>query len=150
MSALTKWVDPLWTNGSWKPSIVEDFFGKDFDNYFNGMFKGVSIPSVNISQTADSFEIELAAPGLKKEDFKVNVEDDVLTISSEQEQEIEDKKKKYTRREYSFSSFSRSFVLPKGINAEAVKAEYTEGVLKIKLPKVEVTPKKKAKEISIS
>jgi HSP20 family protein len=149
MSALTKWVDPLWTNG-WKPSIVEDFFGKDFDNYFNGMFRGMSIPSVNISQTADSFEIELAAPGLKKEDFKINVEDDVLTISSEKEEEKEEKKKKYTRREYSFSSFSRSFVLPKDINAEGVKAEYTEGVLKVKLPKVEVTPKKKAKEIAIS
>jgi HSP20 family protein len=155
MSTLTRWMAPELTNGSsWMPSfssVVENFFGRDFDSMLDSAWKGTVVPAVNISQTKDSYNVEVAAPGMKKEDFKVEVENDVLTISAENKEEKEEKSKKYTRREYSYTSFSRSFVLPEGVKSEAVKATYKDGVLSIALPKTEVgKTKATAKQITIS
>jgi HSP20 family protein len=155
MSTLAKWVAPELTNGStWMPSfssMVENFFGRDFDSMLDTAWKGTVIPAVNISQTKDAYNVEVAAPGMKREDFKVEVENDVMTISAERKEEKEEKSKKYTRREYSYNAFSRSFVLPEGVKSDDVKATYKDGVLSIALPKTEVEKKKATtKQIAIS
>jgi HSP20 family protein len=92
-------------------------------------------PAVNIQEDDKQFIIEMAAPGLKKEDFKINLEDHVLTISKEAEEKKEEAKENYTRKEFVYSSFSRSFRLPKTILENKIKADYQDGVLNIGLPK---------------
>jgi HSP20 family protein len=131
-------------------SMVENFFGRDFDSILDSAWKGTVIPAVNISQTKDAYKVEVAVPGMKREDFKVEVENDVMTISAESQEEKEDKGKKYTRREYSYNAFSRSFVLPEGVKSDDLKATYKDGVLSIALPKTEVDKKRAvAKQIVI-
>ncbi|HRI21562.1 MAG TPA: Hsp20/alpha crystallin family protein [Panacibacter sp.] len=113
-----------------------------------GKETGLNIPPVNIHETGDAFHLELLAPGLKKEDFKVNLEKGMLTISYEQKSEVENKDYKTHRREFNFTSFKRSFNVDDKINADSIVAKYDNGILKLLLPKkeeVKVTPK----EISI-
>jgi HSP20 family protein len=93
------------------------------------------IPAVNVLEKDKEFEIELAAPGLEKKDFNITVDNGVLTISCEKETEKEDKDKNYTRREYSYTNFSRSFTLPDNVNADKVNARYENGILRLTLPK---------------
>lgn len=118
---------------------VNDFFNDDLSMRFNH-----ATPSVNVVETNDSFKIEVAAPGLAKEDFKVNIEKDTLTVSAEKkventvENENEAKTEKYLRKEFGYSTFQRSFTLPENVQTEAVKATYENGVLLITLPKAEV------------
>ncbi|MNL53906.1 Acid shock protein [compost metagenome] len=103
---------------------------------------------VNIHETADGYHLELNAPGRNKEDFKVNVENGLLTISYEKKETTEDKTYKTIRREFNFRSFKRSFNLDEKINADAIQARYENGVLKVFLPKKEEV-KLSPKEISI-
>lgn len=115
-------------------SWVEDFFGDM--KLFPG--DGVSlVPAVNIRETDAQFVVEMAVPGMKKEDFDVQIKDGMLLISSEHKEEKEEKKDNFTRKEFNFSSFSRSFRLPENIRPEAIKATYKEGLLLIELPKLE-------------
>jgi HSP20 family protein len=140
------------------PSLVSDFFRTPFMR--SGLFDvdmdllparlGGTVPSANISETEKEFFIKLAAPGLLKKDFKIEVENDMLTISAEKEEEKNEKEKGHNKREYSFNSFSRSFTLPENCKAEKIDAKYDDGVLKIHVPKKEVTPQKPKKEIVIS
>ncbi|MFM9056542.1 MAG: Hsp20/alpha crystallin family protein [Bacteroidota bacterium] len=118
-----------------------DFFGRDFIE---------TIPSANISENAEHYTVELAAPGLKKEDFKINVEEDMITISSEKEHESKTEKKDYSRREYNYTSFYRTFGLPEGVDQDKIKAKYADGVLRIELPKRSPAPIQQGKSISIS
>lgn len=117
-----------------------------FDRSF---FKGLDLPAVNIKDNTDHFAIELAAPGFKKEDLKVRVKDGVLTISSEKKAESEEEKKGYTRKEWSHTSFSRSFMLPDNTDADGLKAKFDDGVLKLTLKKTKTEPESKAMEIKI-
>jgi len=94
-------------------------------------------PAVNVKETDASFEVALAVPGLTKEDFKLAVEDDRLTISAKQETQSEDSNERFTRKEFNFQSFERSFLLPDNVNSEAISASYENGILKVELPKVE-------------
>lgn len=94
-------------------------------------------PAVNVKETEASFEVALAVPGLTKEDFKLAVEDDRLTISAKQETQSEDSNERFTRKEFNFQSFERSFLLPDNVNSEAISASYENGILKVELPKVE-------------
>jgi HSP20 family protein len=152
MAALTKWEEPKWANGWMMPTfsnLVENFFGRDFDNFFDIAAKGTTLPAVNISQTEEAYKLEVAAPGMKKDDFKVAVEGDVLNISAESSEEKEKKTKNYTRREYAYHSFSRSFVLPEGVKRDNIEAAYTDGVLKVNVPKVEA-PKKEVEKKQIA
>lgn len=129
-------------------SFLSDFF--DNDRFFDGdWLKKQSIPAVNVKETDKNFEIEVAAPGMSKKDFKITAENGMLNISSEKEEEKEQKEKNYTRREFSYSSFSRSFALPENTNEEDIKASYEDGVLKLEVAKkVLVQPKaKKAIEV---
>ncbi len=112
-------------------SWMDDFFP---DNGFKTM-KGVSMPAVNVSETKSAFKLKVAAPGFKKEDFKLEVQNGMLMISGETKEEKEEKDEQYTRQEYSFSSFSRSFTLPENVKGDDIAAEYKDGVLKITLPK---------------
>lgn len=124
--------------------MMEDIFESDL---FRFPATDVSLPPVNISRSDDAYDIEMAVPGFGKEDLKVSVEDGILKISGEHKAEQEKKEKNYTRREFSFSSFERSFRLPEDCNAENVEAKYENGVLHVRVPiKVAV---KKVHEISV-
>ena len=127
------------------PSVMEEFFKPDFMGGIQG-FSNTSVPAVNIKETETEFKIELASPGLKKEDFKIEVDENVLSISSERKKELEEQSVngKYTRKEFSFSSFKRSFTLPETVNEEDITANYEDGVLHLTLPKrEEALPKPK-------
>ncbi len=119
-----------------------DFFN-DFlaekENTFHTPKKNV--PSVNILEQEKSFNIELAAPGLKKEDFQLKLDNEVLTISVEQNEEKEAVEKKYTRKEFCYTCFNRSFTIPENVDVENITATYEAGVLNINLPKKEEQPK---------
>jgi HSP20 family protein len=142
------------TNGHKKADPwLRDFF--DVENIFTGNWNnnfGKTFPSVNISEDDQSFSVDVVAPGFKKEDFKVNVEDDVLTISAEtetQDRDEEDNKREYSRREYSYNSFTRSFRLPENAKDNEVSAVYKDGILELNIPKTE-NPAKEKKQIRIS
>ncbi|HWC52492.1 MAG TPA: Hsp20/alpha crystallin family protein [Chitinophagaceae bacterium] len=125
------------------PSVFEDFF-KPWNEWFdNGSFltRTMKMPAVNVTDNKDNYLVSLAAPGLKKSDFKIDVDGNMLTISSEKEENKEEKEAKFTRKEYSYSSFSRSFTLPDEVNREKIDAVYEDGVLKLTLPKTEVSKK---------
>lgn len=116
-------------------------FNDVFDSIFNDTFFSdrmmAKVPAANISESADHFHVELAAPGLKKEDFKLKLERDVLSISVEQVQEGQNQERNYAKREYSYSSFVRSFTLPETADQNGIEAKYTDGVLCIDIPKRE-------------
>ncbi|MFM9911683.1 MAG: Hsp20/alpha crystallin family protein [Chitinophagaceae bacterium] len=133
------------------PSVFDDFF-KPWNEWFdNGglMGKTMNLPAVNITEHKSQYIVSLAAPGLKKSDFNINVDGNMLTISSEKEENKEDKEKKFTRKEYNYSSFSRSFTLPEEINKEKIEATYDDGVLKISLPRKEEEKKSSAKQVAV-
>ncbi len=128
-----------------------DFFNADnfFDNNWLRNFDK-EFPAVNIAENEQNYSLEVIVPGFKKEDFQVKVDDDILTISAETKSENneEDKKKEYTRREYNFRSFTRSFRLPDNVKDDDINASYKDGVLHLSLPKSE-TQVKATKQISI-
>lgn len=135
------------------PALFSSFF--ESEPFFNSDWVGSKllarhIPSANISETNGEFNIELAAPGMSKDDFHVTCENGVLTISAEKEEEKKKNEKNYTRREYNYSSFSRSFTLPDSVKADEVKAKYENGVLKLTVPKTEAAKKQSKKSIAIS
>lgn len=120
--------------------------------FFNtGVTTTTNVPAVNVIETAEGFRIDVAAPGFKKDDFKVNLHHTNLTISATQENKTEEKEgEKYTRREFSFASFQRTFTLPTSVNTETINASYTDGILTISLPKREEAKVKPARQIKIS
>ena len=126
-------------NNDWLPSVFDDIFRTDWLNEkSNASNIGMNVPAVNIRDNEDSFTVELAAPGKKKEDFNIELDNDVLTISSEQKQEsTSEEKGKFTRREFSYSSFTRSFTLPETADNDKIGANYENGVLTIEIPKRE-------------
>jgi HSP20 family protein len=134
---------------------------RSFDNFFDSFFNNnltdiigsdnnVSQPSVNVIETDDEYRIEVAAPGLGKEDFDVNIDDNSLTISAEVKNEETETTDKYTRREFNYSAFKRSFNLPDTVNAEQITAGYENGVLTLNLPKREEAKPQPARKIKIS
>lgn len=128
-------------------SLLSDFFETDklgFDDYFRKDW----MPAVNVKDGKDQYEIEVAAPGLKKEDFKIRVEHGILTISSEQKSEKETKEGEYTRREFNYQSFSRSFALPQDVKEEDIQASYADGILKLLVAKKQ-TVTAKGREIAV-
>lgn len=136
------------------PGLFDDFFSRDLFDWGNANFSnsGTTLPAVNVKETADSFEVEMAAPGMKKEDFKVELDNSVLTISSEKREDNEHKEgEKYSRREFSYQSFQRSFTLSKdAVDADNIHAKYENGVLHLTIPKREEVKQKPARLINIS
>jgi HSP20 family protein len=122
---------------NWLPSILEDIFeDKVIENRFKTM---KSLPAVNIEEKEESFHLELAAPGKTKNDFNIELDNDLLTISAETkvENKTEDKERNFTRKEFSYDSFKRSFTLPEAVDTSKIRASYTNGVLILDLPKRE-------------
>ena len=131
-------------------SLLEDFWNNDTlleDRFWNTR---VNLPAVNIIEKDDKFLIEMAAPGLRKEDFKINIENGILQIDSESQREVDEEKDNYTRKEFNYSSFSRSFTLPENASEENIAANYENGVLKLKLQKLKSETSHKKKQILIA
>jgi HSP20 family protein len=128
-------------------------FSHWFDTFAENEFvtDAVRTPAlVNTKETKENYKIEVAAPGYHKDNFKLEVEDHILTISAENTENKTDENEKWTRQEYHFASFKRSFTLPKTVDAEKIKAEYKDGILHVTLPKLEEGKAKGAIEIKIS
>jgi HSP20 family protein len=135
-------------------SMLDQFFNNDMFNWSNDNFSmgNTTLPAVNIRELDEEFVVEVAAPGMKRDDFKVEVDGDMLRISSERQEERkdEDKDSRYTRREFSYQSFMRSFNLPNTVEADKIKAKYTDGVLHLSIPKKEEARPKPSRVIKIS
>lgn len=133
------------------PSLVEDFFLRDMFDTANGNWRssGTTLPAINVGETNDAFVIEVAAPGMQREDFHVELDNNVLTISSHREEKQNGNF--YTRREFSYQSFQRSFALPENkIEGDKISAKYADGILNITVPKKEEAKVKPPKHIAIS
>ena len=129
--------------GELLPTVFEDFF-KPWNEWFdNGGLWGkvMKMPAVNVTDNKDNYLVSVAVPGMRKNDFKIEIEGNMLSISCEKEETKEEKEKKYTRKEYSYSSFSRSFTLPDDVKRQKIDATYEDGVLNVKLPKSEESKK---------
>ncbi|MDT7829783.1 Hsp20/alpha crystallin family protein [Pricia sp. S334] len=130
------------------PSLMNEIFKPD---WFGGMDSAAaSVPAVNIKENEKDFELELVVPGRKKSDFNIEVDKDVLSISSEVKKEDEVKEENYTRREFGFSSFKRAFTLPETIDGDKIEADYKDGILKFVLPKKEEALPKPKRMIELS
>ena len=135
---------PMW-------SLIDDIFSREWPSVFSQNFNtGMSLPMVNIKETADAYFVEMAVPGLKKSDFHIDLDNQVLSISTEIEEENERQEDNYTRMEFGYSSFKRTFTLPETIEDGKIEAKYDEGILSIELPKKEEAKQKPARNIKIS
>ncbi len=139
------------------PALFNDFFSDPFfggsmstfpSSFFSGA--GTRLPSANIEETDAEFLVELCVPGLKRDDIKIDLEEGVMTIKSEKQEEKKEGNNQMKRREFSFSSFSRSFSLPENVDEDKINARYEDGILKVSIPKKEISTKKPKKEIKIS
>jgi HSP20 family protein len=135
------------------PTMFDRFFENDLFDWSNRHFSttDTTLPSVNIKESPDEFEVELAAPGFVKSDFNIELNHDVLTISSEKNVEKETKEnQQFARREFSYQSFSRSFTLPNTVDSEKIMAKYENGILRLIIPKKEEAKPKPARQIAIA
>lgn len=139
-------------NENFTPTLFSDifdnsrFFGK---NWLEKEF-GQTFPAINIKESNKDFGLEFAAPGFKKEDFKVSVDNGVLNISAEKKEEKNEENSKFTRKEFSYNSFSRSFSLPENVDHEHIDAKYENGILHLSVPKKEESKNLPRKDIKIS
>jgi len=131
----------------WISDLLDEFFNTDIYNDLPQVTS--SVPAVNIKETDKAYVIELAAPGLKKDDFQIELDNNVLTISYKKEDEKEEKNETYTRREFYFTEFKRSFTLPETANLDKIDAKYKDGILEITIEKKEEAQVKPKKKISI-
>lgn len=129
------------------PSAWDDFF-KPWNDWFSNGFphlKPVTMPAVNITDSKDQYQLSVAAPGLKKGDFNIDVDGNMLTISCEKEENKEEKDSRHTRTEYNYQSFSRTFTIPEEVAKDKIEASYEDGILRVALPK-----KEEAKKLALS
>jgi HSP20 family protein len=138
---------PVWSN------FFNDFLNRDWYDWSNQNFSltNTTIPSVNIKENENEFDVEMAAPGMVKDDFKIEINNNVLTISSEKQTEnLSNEGQHVTRREFSYESFSRSFTLPAIVETDRITAKYENGILKVNIPKKEEAKPKPLKQIQVS
>lgn len=134
-------------------TAFDDLFSRPFEEFLRDTGGAMSRPAVNVLERDDHFAIEVAAPGLRKEDFTVNVDKEVLTISAERETSSGEENKengRYTRREFAYTSFRRSFTLPESVDTDHIAAAYENGVLTLRLPKREEAKAKPVRTIEIA
>jgi len=143
-------------NGSLLPAnprtLFDDFFSRELFNWGNNNYSSTlsTIPSVNIKENPQNFEVEVAAPGMEKQDFQITLEGNLLTISSSKKNQTEEKNDNYTRREFSYQAFQRSFELAKNVvDEDRIEAKYENGVLKLTIPKTEDAKKQAPRLIEI-
>ena len=135
------------------PSLFDRFFENDLFDWSNRNYSNTNttLPSVNIKESNDDFEVEVAAPGFNKNDFRIELNHDLLTVSSEKELDKETKEgQQFTLREFSYQSFSRSFTLPNSADSEKIGAKYENGILRILIPKKEEAKPRPARQIAIA
>ncbi len=135
------------------PSVLDEFFNKDVFNWGSTFANsGNNLPAVNIRENAENFLVEMAAPGMEKKDFKIELDGHTLSISSEKQNETEQSEgEAYKRKEFNYQSFYRTFHLPKNVvDSEKIKAEYVNGILKLEIPKREEAKQKPSRLIDIS
>lgn len=133
------------------PSVFDDLL-KPWNDWFEGRElwnRAASLPPVNITEEENQFMVTLAAPGMKRDDFKIDLNGNMLNICNETEEQKVEEEKTFTRKEYNYSGFSRSFTLPEGIDTEKIEAKYEDGILKITLPRTEESKMKVGKSIPI-
>ncbi len=129
-------------------AIFNDFFeGEIFPRKTNGM-RNSSLPAANIKEAENAYHVELAAPGMKKDDFKIELDENLLTIRTEKTEEHNEENERYTKREFNYTSFVRSFRLPEEVNQEEISASYENGILRLSIPKL-AEAKKNKREISV-
>ena len=126
-----------------------DLFNDFFENVVNSDIRKGSVPQVNIRETDTGYHLEMAAPGLNKEDFKISIENEVLTVSGEKKSETSEKSGKYSRKEFSYNSFMRSFTMPEVVDTEKIMAKYENGIMMVDLPKKEEAKPKTPREVQI-
>jgi|SRR5690554_1281785 len=132
------------------PSFLDEFFGGDIFNSPKSTTIGKSLPAINVKENDKNFLLEVAAPGMRKDNFKIELNNNILGIYGEKEEEDVEERKRYTRREFSYSTFKRTFTLPESIDVEKIVANYNDGVLSIEIPKKDEEEKSVLKTISIS
>lgn len=146
-------VTPAKRNGSFWPKMVSDLLGSvnlpEFDNRFYDWDQKFEIPSVNIKETEREFQVEVAAPGFEKKDFKIEFSDGVLTIQAEKEMKKEEDKEEIKRQEFSYASIKRSFSLPENAENEKIAAKYENGILLLQIPKIKQVAAPSKKEIKV-
>jgi HSP20 family protein len=136
---------PAWT------SFIDELFNEELSNVKNINFNnGMTAPKVNIKESVDAYTLEMAVPGFKKSDFIVDLENETLSVSAEIKNEEERKDDNYTRKEFSYASFKRTFVLPETVEEDKIEARYTDGILSLNIPKKEEAKPKPARTIEIS
>ena len=139
---------PTITRRSFRPFYVPSFFNDDFFPVLPNRTN--SVPAVNIREDEKSYALDLAVPGLDKKDLNIDINEDVLTISSESKNETEESKDGFKRKEFSYRAFTRSFYIPENVNREMIEANYKDGILSVNLPKQEEEKSKVTKKIEIS
>jgi HSP20 family protein len=139
---------PMITRSSYKPFLWSNIFDDDFFPVMQG--RNTSMPAVNIREDEKRFTIDLAVPGMDKKDLKIEINEDVITISSEHREEKEEKNNDFKRREFSYTSFCRNFYLPENVNKEKIDASYKDGILTVVLPKEDEEKSKISRQVKIS
>lgn len=138
---------PVLNRNSWMPEVFNDFFSNDFMTRANA-----TAPAINVKESDREYTVELAAPGLKKEDFNVNIDRDGnlhIHMESKNESKDEDKKSHYLRREFSYSKFEQTLLLPDDVDKDGIEAKVNDGVLTVSLPKLEKVAEKTVKQIEV-
>jgi len=139
---------PTISERTFRPFYMPSFFDDDFFPVLNT--RTSSIPAVNIREDEKRFTLDLAVPGIDKKELKIDINEDVLTISSETKNESEESRDGYKRKEFSYSSFCRSFQIPENINKDKIEANYKDGILSVTLPKAEEEKHKISRQVKIS
>jgi HSP20 family protein len=127
-----------WRNSNLLPGLTDwadNFFNLDDDTLTNWR-KGLTVPAVNVAESDQFFDLEMAVPGMPKDAFRIEVDKGMLTVSAEQEESSEEQKNDYTRQEFNYRSFRRSFWLPENVNPDNIEAKYEDGLLKLRIPKI--------------
>lgn len=138
---------PTFARNSWLPTVFNDLFDADYMPKANA-----TAPAINVKETDKAYIVELAAPGMKKEDFDVNINHEGnLTIKMERKQEAneEDKKARYLRREFSYTKFEQTLILPEDVHKDKISARVNDGVLTVELPKIQKEEVKVARQITV-
>ena len=138
---------PVFSRNTWMPEVFNDFFDTDFMGRANA-----TAPAINVKESDGEYTVELAAPGLKKEDFNVNIDRDGnlhIHMESKAEHKDEDKKSHYLRREFSYSKYEQTLLLPDDVDKDRIEAKVNDGVLTVNLPKVEKLSEKTMKQIEV-
>jgi HSP20 family protein len=139
-------------NGGALPTVFDDFFkpwNEWFDTSSSLLNRTLTVPAVNIVETKDYFNLSFAIPGMKKDDFHIDMDGNMLSVSCEKEESKEEREHKYTRKEYNYSTFNRSFSLPEDVIKDKIQETYTDGVLHLTLPKKDEAKKSIVKSIQV-